>query len=285
MKVVLSRKGFDAQYGRVPNPILPDGRLVSLPIGDKESVVSYEDLHPWGLSVGDLVRDLTRGNTRPNHLAHLDPDLEPSTLPRSNDWRPLFGQAGAALGHLKAQRVEVGDLFLFFGWFREVFQVGDTWTFRPGTIPRHVVWGWMHIGAFYEVKDLPDAVRKYAHRHPHLQRSVGPSNGLYIASDGFRVGSCRVAGAGVFPSESPARRLSAEGQRLRSLWRLPKWMHPESGSTCLSYHGDPDRWSPENPDSCLLQTVGKGQEFVLTTHDQASLKIWLSKIFTEVQRG
>ncbi|MFC1955807.1 hypothetical protein ACFLWZ_04680 [Chloroflexota bacterium] len=40
MKVILSRKGFDSSYGGYPSPILPDGRLISLPI---PSPHSYED--------------------------------------------------------------------------------------------------------------------------------------------------------------------------------------------------------------------------------------------------
>ena len=35
MKVILSRKGFDSQYGGMPSPILPDGTLLSLPIPSK----------------------------------------------------------------------------------------------------------------------------------------------------------------------------------------------------------------------------------------------------------
>lgn len=34
MKLVLSRKGFDAATGRFPSPILPLGQLCSLPIPD-----------------------------------------------------------------------------------------------------------------------------------------------------------------------------------------------------------------------------------------------------------
>ena len=35
MRVILSRKGFDSQYGGMPSPILPDGTLLSLPIPSK----------------------------------------------------------------------------------------------------------------------------------------------------------------------------------------------------------------------------------------------------------
>jgi hypothetical protein len=45
MKVILSRKGFDSSYGGFASPILPDGRIISLPIpsSDKEAL-RYSDL-------------------------------------------------------------------------------------------------------------------------------------------------------------------------------------------------------------------------------------------------
>lgn len=65
-----------------------------------------------------MVRELNPDWT--NKLAHLDPDLRRDALPtRPNGWRPAFGQSGAAAGHLFNQEVGIGDLFMFFGWFRK----------------------------------------------------------------------------------------------------------------------------------------------------------------------
>ena len=44
MKLILSRKGFDSSYGKVPSPIFPDDRMLSLPIPDKSSVIKYSDI-------------------------------------------------------------------------------------------------------------------------------------------------------------------------------------------------------------------------------------------------
>ena len=41
MKIILSRKGFDSGYGGCPNPILPDGTLLSLPIPSRNEKVKY----------------------------------------------------------------------------------------------------------------------------------------------------------------------------------------------------------------------------------------------------
>ena len=44
MKAILSRKGMDSGTGKMPNPILPDGTLLSLPIPDSASLTGYGDL-------------------------------------------------------------------------------------------------------------------------------------------------------------------------------------------------------------------------------------------------
>lgn len=42
-RLVISRKGFDTGSGDGPSPVLPDARLVSLPIPDPGSPVTYGD--------------------------------------------------------------------------------------------------------------------------------------------------------------------------------------------------------------------------------------------------
>ena len=48
MKVILSRKGFDSQYGGYASPIITEGRMISLPIpadvGKFEKEIKYSKL-------------------------------------------------------------------------------------------------------------------------------------------------------------------------------------------------------------------------------------------------
>lgn len=123
MRIVLSRKGFDSVNGGKPSPILPDGTLFSLPIPDatETSGITYADINLCrGESIGTIVEDLTNLCVRQNQFAHLDPDLRRAAYPRISGWRPLFGQAGGDQTHLTLQGVTLGDVFLFFGWFRQV---------------------------------------------------------------------------------------------------------------------------------------------------------------------
>lgn len=51
MRIIISRKGFDSKYGGVPSPILPDGRLLSLPIPLADNL-TYSEIRCDGASVG-----------------------------------------------------------------------------------------------------------------------------------------------------------------------------------------------------------------------------------------
>ena len=52
----------------------------------------------------------------------------------------------------------------------------------------------------------------------------------------------------------------------------------------LSYHGRPNRWQLMD-DSVQLQTVGRGQEFVLDTDHYPEALTWLRTLFTEPLAG
>ena len=104
MKIIFSRKGFDSGTGKVASPILPSGKLCSLPIPETLACVNplrYQDILFDGQSVGKLVHDLTRGKISPGMPAHLDPDLNNASFPRRAGWKPAFGQVGAAESHLQ----------------------------------------------------------------------------------------------------------------------------------------------------------------------------------------
>jgi hypothetical protein len=129
MKIILSRKGFDAGLGGVASPIFPSGALYSLPI--PESFTSrrskrYKEIQVGNQSLGTIVNDLTGGRVKPDTFAHLDPDLNALSVLRQTNWRPVFGQAGAAEKHLQNQGVKEGDVFVFYGWFRQVELNGFT---------------------------------------------------------------------------------------------------------------------------------------------------------------
>lgn len=188
MKLILSRKGFDAANGRFPSPILPSGQLCSLPIPDahterQKSLRRYAEIQAGDISLGQLVADLTRGRVLPETPAHLDPDLNAASVPRLPGWRSVFGQSGAAETHLQRQGVGPGDIFLFYGWFRQAEMMNNRFRYVPNAPDWHVLFGWLQIDRRIPLTAVAD-IPPWAADHPHCQRRqpLNPDS-LYIARE------------------------------------------------------------------------------------------------------
>ncbi|MBM3462501.1 MAG: hypothetical protein FJX76_10405 [Armatimonadetes bacterium] len=140
-KVLLAQRfAYFGQSGPlVPCPILSDNVMLSLPIPDKSSPIRYQDVTLGGYSLGPVVSDLTRGKKKPHFGAHLDPDLVMSAYPRGPGWRAIFGQADREQTVLAREGVGIGDLFLFFGWFRRAEFIGDLLQFVKGAPDLHAL--------------------------------------------------------------------------------------------------------------------------------------------------
>lgn len=281
MKLILSRKGFDSSAGKVPSPIFPDGTLLSLPIPDKHSSIRYEEIKgPDTKSIGRLVNQLTKGKIPPRYKAHLDPDLRTESLARPIGWMPAFGQGGAAQSHLRNRGVGPGDVFLFFGRFRKVEPHGEGYRYHPGTRPIHLIFGWMQVGKVIKVDESTAAEMPWLQYHPHLARPVGGNNTLYVSSAQLALPGrslMKCPGAGSFEKYEHRLRLTAPQSRGCSKWRLPGWFYPARRASTLSYHRKVDSWQIDD-DGVLLQTVAKGQEFVLDCDDYPEAADWISDI-------
>ena len=175
MKIILSRKGFDSSIGKVPSPIFPSGELRSLPIPDHDlqpsaSRRSYNDIRAGYRSLAALVTDLTNGAIPPDGGVHLDPDLVPDSVPRLPGWKPVFGQAGAAERHLQNEGVQAGDIFIFYGWFRQVAEQAGIYRYVPDAPDLHVIFGWLQIEQRISVDDR-ERIPVWALDHAHCSRA------------------------------------------------------------------------------------------------------------------
>lgn len=285
MKLIFSRKGFDAGAGGVASPILPSGEFCSLPIPEplvQGRFCRYADIRIGQESVGKLVQDLGgRCKNQPltaNSVAHLDPDLNPQSILRLPGWQPIFGQAGAAEKHLQNQGVAAGDIFLFYGWFREVQHRNGRYCYVTHSPDRHILFGWLQIEQRLPVVDTIDRPL-WTNYHPHCQMpAYHRLNCLYLATPQIKLPgiSITAAGSGVFQQFHPRLTLT-HPNATRSLWQLPDWFHPQGRRSMLSYHTRPDRWSRRGEYTCL-QTVGRGQEFVLDCEDYPEAIEWVADL-------
>ncbi len=281
MKIILSRKGFDSATGKVASPILPNGELCSLPIpggSECKPPIRYADIMAGGISLGTLVGDLTRGKIEPEAEAHLDPDLRYASLPREPGWRPIFGQDAAAESHLQRQGVAEGDIFVFFGWFRQTERVEGRYRYVKDAPDCHYIFGWLQIERRVSVSNRPE-LPSWSLYHPHCSREQHSRlDSLYVSTDCLQLPGLdgNLPGGGIFTRADDTLRLTCPGT-LRSTWQLPPWFHPEGRTSILSYHANPNRWTRQEGHT-LLSTAGRGQEFVLDCdHYQEALE-WLAGI-------
>lgn len=262
--------------------------MISLPIPETHPqwltvTRPYQAIHAGDVNLGLLVADLTRRQIQPDAPAHLDPDLNAHSVPRLPGWKPLFGQAGAAEAHLQRRGVAAGDLFLFYGWFRQVAFTQGVYRYVPNAPDWHVLFGWLQVARRIPV-NTPAGIPPWAADHPHCQRRAPHKlDSLYVARDTLDLPDIahtgmRRAGAGVFTHFDPLLRLTDPHSSQRSLWRLPAWFYPDNRASTLSYHDRRDRWRPADG-AVHLQTVGRGQEFVLDCAAYPEAIGWLQTIF------
>jgi hypothetical protein len=290
MKLILSRKGFDGGNAGMASPIMPDGTPLSLPIPrDKGFCHSYADLYFRGQPLSRIISELANGTPRFDDKAHTDPDLDAERLPRNTGWRPIFGQAGGDQTHLQNQGVGVGDIFLFFGWFRHTTVTPDgKFCFTQPRDDFHAILGWLQVAEVHQV-DVHSAriLPEWALDHPHVAtpNSFDSNNTIYISSKNVCLGGVElpVPGGGSFQHFTSRLRLTVPGGP-RSQWVLPKWFFPDDKKPPLSYHGDLSRWDIKEKNS-ILKSVARGQEFVLDTSYYPEAVEWIRELLIAEARA
>jgi hypothetical protein len=263
VKVILSRKGFDSGYGGYPSPILPNNKMVSLPIPLEDSL-RYTDLKTSDLTYYDLMSDLNskikfKGgwhNLNRETRCHLDPDIHKNAIERDPGWKPCFGQIDSAQSHLENQEVSKDDLFLFFGWFKKTIDHNGKLEFDPGEKGMHTIFGYFQIGDVENV-DLKFDVPNWMAYHPHTSknRRNNKTNTIYVARDNLSWnGSLPGAGRFIFNYNLM---LTKQGLS-RSKWNLPDCFREAE----ISYH-DENSWKDG-----YFQSAAKGQEFVVKDNEK-----------------
>lgn len=293
LKIIFSRKGFDAKNGGVASPISPpDDRICSIPIPIHDPRgwnVRFREIRFGQSNLGGIVTDLTRNRAKHytgNSLGHLDPDLRAEALVRRNGWLPAYGPGHRAQTHLANNGVGVGDVFLFFGWFRRAEEVGGHWRFIHGEPDIHLLWGWLQVDKIYHDIANWGRLPLWAYSHSHVRegddwRAVENEyrDTLYVARKRLHLPGLRsdLPGGGVFRKYHPTLQLTEPGKS-RTVWRVRSWMYPFPNKPPLSHHDDRRRWRKDGR-GCLLTTVDIGQEFVLDADYYPKACQWLAELF------
>lgn len=249
MKIILSRKGFDSGSGGIPSPILPDGTLLSMPI-PSDDLVSYEDLNYGHKTYSSIIRELSKSFDDAN--CHLDPDIREMCTARDEQWTAAFGQSDAALTHLNNNGIAVGDIFLFFGWFKQTEYGSDgKLKFVRNAPDLHIIYGYLQIG---EILDNYDKIKEvYWHPHAGKKYENDKLNTIYLPSKNIL--DLNLKGYGIF-NYSDELVLTKAGHP-RSHWDLPECLLSKK----ISYHKE------SNFKGNYFQSAMRGQEFVVDVDD------------------
>lgn len=284
MKLILSRKGFDSGYGGIPSPILPDGRLISLPIPSRNDSYTLTDINVHDVDVPKLIADLGKDKFSHTTRIHLDPDLDRHSSTRLQGWRPALGQTGSSQSHLANCKIDSGDVFLFFGWFRAIELFNGKWRFVKGAPDLHVMFGWLEIDQVLSIVTQRDECLiqfPWIANHPHVASPDwynNELNTLYVARQKSSFSKVSEFGGGRFPSFRRSLQLT-KPECSRSIWTLPAWFSP-NGRTPLTYHPKQEKWTHDGS-QVVLQSAAKGQEFVIDGLAYPEIESWVSTIIRE----
>jgi len=255
-RIILSRKGFDSKAGGTASPIFSDGSLFSIPIPQKhKSPTRYQDLEFNGKSGRKILQEASVKLVLPHHYCHYDPLLTEEI--------GIFGQADAAATELKNNNVDTGDLFLFFGWFKEFYKKGDN---------LHHLFGWLQIEKIiYGSEDIKRFLSEVNIKHPHGFEDVSrySNNTMYIAKKFLTINGNEFPfpGHGLFKKSHKDLTLT-KYKSTRSRWQLPQKYFQESNNVFLNRL----KWKDES--NFLVDCIGQGQEYILDSENNPKIKDW-----------
>ncbi len=264
--LILSRKGFDATAGGRASPIFENGDIFSVPIPQKrQSPSRYRDLRFNDLSGKEILNLIGAQSISYKDFCHNDPML--------SEKNGIFGQAGGAQGELDNCGIEKGDLFLFFGWFKQYCQRGPN---------LHHLFGWLQVENIIKGNfEILNFLSKNGISHPHGTKDVGQfkNNTIYIASRNITFSDSvkDLRGHGRFKKTAKNLILTENGKS-RSRWRFTKKYFSDTKSLFRNRL----KWKDEK--NCLVNCIGIGQEFILNAHDNPSIVDWASSILNTYGR-
>jgi hypothetical protein len=186
---------------------------------------------------------------------------------------------------LASQGVDVGDIFLFFGWFRQTCLIDGRLARDKSAKDIHCLFGYLQVGEIVELGARPDAkahleARPWLAGHPHLSGERDSNNALYLGARQLAIpgqpNAITRPGWGSFETFSKDLALTDPNAENRSDWLLPDFFGPDGFG--LSYHGSGERWGEPSDGRRSMRAVAKGQEFVADIGSDARAHSWVASL-------
>lgn len=307
MKIILSRKGFDSSAGKIPSAIIGT-KLISFPIpNEKDDKDSYDGLkftddsreveEKYSKIIIDLYNKKSDENIEYKNKylgeekhCHVDPDIRENVRKKIiKNWEPIFGQSGSSATYLIDDnpqmingnlKVEIGDIFLFFGNYREVeFDFNkDKYKYKRGSKEQQLIWGWLVVD---DIIDNPTGDKYEWHPHTYDDNTKYKEKNILFkaAKEIVNIGEFKIPGFGVFDYKNEERILTAPKEinpnNSKALWKYNKIYDVEN-----TKH-DERKNSSSNPKESIYY-AGQWQELILNNFDSNKTIEWLRKIFKDV---
>ena len=307
-KIILSRKGFDSGNTDMPSAFVRDGEMVSFPIpaSNRADLIRYADIRAEGMSLQERIEQLCQGERTifPHERCHHDPDLVccARERPSLEGWTGVLGQSGSAYGHLnapygrKSEGVGKGDLFLFFGRFREAEKKPEGLRFVADAPDLHAFFGYLQIGDTLneEGDNIPECFNDHPHplrRHLCRDRKRFEAGELYIARKDLElpgIGDSEFRGWGVFhhsedlvlTASKKEQKRDPEAKVSHTVWNLDKFGEGRIfRGKDITYHTKTEKKPKKNPwlPSGLFKSTDKGQEFIVYD-DDGKVSKWAAEL-------
>lgn len=256
-KVIISRKGLDSSNSNIPSPILHNKIMLSIPI-PSDDPSHYSDLSTENCLYLDILIKLGFKFNGKKNNCHLDPDIYKTISDRLIGWQACFGQENVAQLHLQNKGISVGDIFLFFGWFKETEGLPNAIKYKKDAQDIHAFFGYLQIG---EILTSTNDMQKVKW-HPHADYGEDDRNTIYVASE--KLLNTSHPGYGVFRFSEEII-LTKKGYS-RSKWELPSCFKGKD----ISYHSE----TSQKKD--YFQSAMIGQEFVSESDDE--IEKWIISV-------
>ena len=260
-RIILSRKGFDSKFGGRASPIFKDSRIFSIPIPQSaESPTKYKDLLINEISGSTALKESSVKQVTEDDYCHYDPVL--------NKDFGIFGQANSSQTELKNCSVDIGDLFLFFGWFKQFSPIGRD---------LHHIFGWLQISDIVSgEKNIKGYLKDHSIKHPHGYGDVSryTNNTIYIGGKNLTIQSKKLGlkGFGLFKNSTTDLILTSP-EHTRSMWKLPRKYFYESLGDEKELFINRLKWNDK--ENFLVNTnKGPGQEFVINSEKNPKVINW-----------
>lgn len=137
--------------------------MLSIPIPIKEdSGLKFCELTYQGISYIEILKMLNPKMYETYKYCHLDPDIRQNIRKVDSRWKAAFGQISSSETHLENQGVGIGDVFLFFGWFKETEFNNGILQYKENALDKQVLFGYLQVEEIYKGNSI-----KTIDWHPH----------------------------------------------------------------------------------------------------------------------